>query len=1019
MIPVSLRLTNFMSYGAEAPVLDFEQFHVACLSGRNGQGKSALLDAITWALWGEARKSSGSHKPDEELVRIGERAMQVEFVFDSEGERYRVVRAYRRSASGKTSKPELELHVLEAGGGEFKPLTGVSMRETQEHIDAAVGLDYDTFINSAFVLQGRSDEFTKKRPSERKEILARILDLGRYELLCEMAAVRERDARKDVEQADLDIQRLGEVLEGEPAWKAGLAEVEQAIASERTRLEGLRAQAQCLAERLVVLEARTREAAALRQALDTLRQRLAQHRKDAQDLQDRIAQAETLIAQRDVIRQDHERYRALQKERDELDTRNDLFRGVEKQVERAEAELKDLRHSSERQLEKLELEQKNDRKWRDDCVLQLAEEASVLRRVEAARAAGRRFEEMGVAARQRDELDVQIRQAEGVLLGKREALNGQRQTLEAQIRREQAGLSESDELKAEVEALEKEAVRLTTLKQELAEVEEQGKEISGDLHRQSATVSARTEEIAKLAEQLERLDDSLGGRCPTCGTILRPEHREEVRADFREQILALRKDETFLQSQLDRRKADRDALRGSYVRLREQIGALDGVSERLAAKQERLRRQEERRVALGKQEQELEVVRRTLADETYGEEERLRLRDLQARREALSFDEKAYERLRDEAAQRTHFEDRLQRLEEVKGRKEQLEKSMARRQQELDTLRRQLDEGIALKPLQDKIRRLGEQLEGIGFEPHRFRAVKQALEALRDAGTRMTDLVNAQQNHADWKERLADVQERTQAEEEEGNRQEAGLAAMQAELQEKATVEARRREQTDACRASEAALNNLQIQLGQLSEKLEKAGRDREQLRQQRNTQQEARARQRLYKHLRAAFGKHGIPSLIIEQTLPEIEDRTNDLMERLTDGAMHIRLETLKDKKTGGTMETLEIKITDEQGVSRPYETFSGGEAFRVNFALRIALAQLLAERSGVRIRTLVVDEGFGTQDQQGVQNLVEAIQTIQDDFDKILVITHLPELKEAFPIRIEVEKHPVDGSRFEIIGV
>src|SRR5690606_39359135 len=121
----------------------------------------------------------------------------------------------------------------------------------------------------------------------------------------------------------------------------------------------------------------------------------------------------------------------------------------------------------------------------------------------------------------------------------------------------------------------------------------------------------------------------------------------------------------------------------------------------------------------------------------------------------------------------------------------------------------------------------------------------------------------------------------------------------------------------------------------------------------------------------------------------------------------------------TGGTKETLEIRITDEQGVSRPYETFSGGEAFRVNFALRLALAQLLAERSGVRVRTLVVDEGFGTQDDQGVQNLVEAINLVQDDFDKIIVITHLKELKEAFPVRIGVEKHPLAGSRFEMHGV
>ena len=75
-----------------------------------------------------------------------------------------------------------------------------------------------------------------------------------------------------------------------------------------------------------------------------------------------------------------------------------------------------------------------------------------------------------------------------------------------------------------------------------------------------------------------------------------------------------------------------------------------------------------------------------------------------------------------------------------------------------------------------------------------------------------------------------------------------------------------------------------------------------------------------------------------------------------------------------------------------------------------------MLAERNGVRIRTLGIDEGFGTQDQEGIQNLIEALQVIQEDFDKILVITHLDRLKEAFPVRIEVEKHPVDGSRFTV---
>ena len=103
--------------------------------------------------------------------------------------------------------------------------------------------------------------------------------------------------------------------------------------------------------------------------------------------------------------------------------------------------------------------------------------------------------------------------------------------------------------------------------------------------------------------------------------------------------------------------------------------------------------------------------------------------------------------------------------------------------------------------------------------------------------------------------------------------------------------------------------------------------------------------------------------------------------------------------------METLDINISDELG-TRNYEMFSGGEAFRINFAIRIALSKLLARRAGAPLPTLVIDEGFGTQDSAGLEKLKEAIISIHDDFDKILVITHVDELKDAFPTRIDVIK-------------
>ena len=80
------------------------------------------------------------------------------------------------------------------------------------------------------------------------------------------------------------------------------------------------------------------------------------------------------------------------------------------------------------------------------------------------------------------------------------------------------------------------------------------------------------------------------------------------------------------------------------------------------------------------------------------------------------------------------------------------------------------------------------------------------------------------------------------------------------------------------------------------------------------------------------------------------------------------------------------------------------------------MALSQVLAKRSGAKLETLVIDEGFGSQDNSGRSRLIETINLIKKDFAKLLIITHLEELKEAFPARIEVEK-TINGSKVDVM--
>ncbi|MBD48032.1 MAG: chromosome segregation protein SMC, partial [Dehalococcoidia bacterium] len=175
--------------------MDLEGVHVACLCGDNGHGKSALIDAITWAIWGYARGKS-----QDSLIHFGESDMWVELEFQARDTRYKVIRRHSRSSRrGTNSKTDLQFQLLTASG--FEPMTGNSIRETQFHLQQLIGMDYDTFINSALLLQGRADEFTNKSPGERKEILGKILRLNFYDYL-------QEKCRKQVIELDRSAREI-------------------------------------------------------------------------------------------------------------------------------------------------------------------------------------------------------------------------------------------------------------------------------------------------------------------------------------------------------------------------------------------------------------------------------------------------------------------------------------------------------------------------------------------------------------------------------------------------------------------------------------------------------------------------------------------------------------------------------------------------------------------------------------------------------------------------------------------
>ena len=72
----------------------------------------------------------------------------------------------------------------------------------------------------------------------------------------------------------------------------------------------------------------------------------------------------------------------------------------------------------------------------------------------------------------------------------------------------------------------------------------------------------------------------------------------------------------------------------------------------------------------------------------------------------------------------------------------------------------------------------------------------------------------------------------------------------------------------------------------------------------------------------------------------------------------------------------------------------------------MRIGISKLLARRAGTTLQTIFIDEGFGSQDEEGLQLIMDNLHKIQNDFAKIIIVSHLTEMKEQFPVQFIVEK-------------
>lgn len=873
MIPIHLTISGFLSY--RDPVeIDFTTFDLACIAGPNGAGKSSILDAITWALFGQARKR------DDSIINMQSEIAEVTLIFEYEGNRYRVIRSNPRE---KTSLLEFQIAFkgdsqtepdtpsgatsdsLMSAGITWKTLSERTLRATQARIEETLRLDYETFINAAFFLQGKADQFTQQRPGDRKRILASILDLEVWEIYRQRAAERRKTFENEIVTLDGRLAEINAELSEESDRNTRLAKLEtelehlaQARSAQETTLENIKQITATLEEQ--------------RKLVDTLFHQLESTKKRMAELDERL-----------FTRQQ------------EVDNHA--------QVLSHQAEIEAAYHS-----------------WLEsqDALAHWDEVAEQFREYEV----------------RRQPLLTKIEAEKARLEKELENLRSQFALIEDQMAEIPKLQSSASILQSSIGDLQAGIGKRKTLETELVSAQE-------TLSNAKAENPRLKTEMDELKSRIDRLTETDGAACPLCGKPLSVDER----ISLVEELTTLGK------AMGDKYRANRSLLAEAdenVKSIKQQVQSMTNLDSELLEAKDQLNKisvhLEQIDIQCAAWESEgaprLGELTHSLEQDAFAVEIRANLAEIDAELKTVGYDAAQHDIVRRAEREGRAAGEQFRTLERSKAALEPLENEIANLQAQISNLQIECDNQQA------------------GFD----QAASQHAAAVAQA----PDIHKAQRD-------LLDIQE----------------------------TENRLRLEVGAARQKVQVLDDLKIRRKSFEAERETIAQKVGQ-----------------YRQLERAFSKDGVPALLIEGALPQIETKANDILDRLSGGNMSVRFITqrgYKDKSRDDMRETLDILISDSAGV-RDYEMFSGGEAFRVNFAIRLALSEVLAQRAGARLQTLVIDEGFGSQDEIGRQRLIEAINIVKSDFAKILVITHIDSMKDVFPARLEVEKTP-RGSMVNII--
>jgi len=1033
MLPLKLTMKNFLSF-ANPPTFDFTQFSMACFSGINGIGKSAIVDAITWALWGEVSKKiagAGNSRIEPELLRDDTTEMSVELEFLENGEKYKVIRTFYAGTKNKSL-----LNIFKMSDSAYQcissdpPMISTDLKILAEHLL----VDYHTFTNTAFIRQGNSDEFTSKTPSQRKDVLLPLIVPPEYTKLHEGANIERRRIMSETDKIDsavIDIQDSLSVLSNiwcpqDPAlskkdmrrvWldsqydfseskslldtqmdvlKSNVALTETALQNSKKLLQ----ETQTELSQLLVTQEKVSGLLQTQASLSNTHGGLVSKLKEAQHTLSTIQASNTSMEDLRAFVQQHTK---AVHDQERLTTKESQMTHHAEAIESTRLTLEDRKTLLAEKVQSLQG--------------QVDETATLLKQGDEIQQKYRELTQAREGVRSATDKGDVLTTRLTPLKKSKEGLERTINTFDKELTQHkdnlhrlfaQAECTESlevveDSIQETAEAILSNTKKLEWMQDVVTDLKRQEKEyhtITGDIARLSERRNAISSELSRQEMLLDNIESGEITACQECGSVLSGDaYRNKLQAyitDLTDKIADIADDERGLR---ERRKS---------------LECMDKL-----------------------QQAQADVVQYAQAYDTFTQ-----------KHEKLTHIHKEIVRERHEyqasRVERDIFEQRVHEIElQIQG----IEQDITEQATLKNTAQSLVNTHVKYETLYDQVQaaqeRIAEYQNRLGRAQSQYGAHCVSMQDHPDIASHEIALVALRAETSSIMERYGDESvsqcitrlspyvQSLRVAEQNIEQKSALLQSIESLTIRQKEIETRltsTKTEIDAIDFNEVSITNNKCIIETASEQITKEEQQLQQshkemaslqvtLQQYESHQEKLQAlyaqKEKLTKDLylldilRTATGREGIPSALIQTTIENIEEETNNIIS-LFDPNMLIRFETEKvTKSTKQARGTLDIKIVTGSH-ERFYEMYSGGQKYRIDFAIRIAMSKVLSLQAGSPLELLVIDEGFGTQDMAGLESIVQVINKLQ--FPKIIIITHIDTLRNALPSNVHFFQE--DGS-------